>query len=203
MFGFFSPTRRLRAAFARQLDQMAQRLNEVVRERDAARMTAKNATEKLAAARDQLTNVFNERAAAEAKLANADSENARLHRELNAALARCEELAGRADAAENVRDRAVTDMNHVQELQKAAERKLADALDRLGKLADVVSRVVNEITHVQQCVNEWADRVKNDAREREFLLTHPPIKESVQAWPVIGRDATLTITPAQSPRQAG
>jgi uncharacterized coiled-coil DUF342 family protein len=212
MFGFFSPTRRLRAAFAKQLDQMAQKLNEAVRERDAARMTAKTLAEKLAAKRDEIVNVFNERAAAESKLANADSENARLHRELNAALCRCEELAGKADAARadtdramlslnaatSVRDRAIEDMNCVQELQKAAERKLAEALDRLGKLAEAMTRAVNEVNHVQACVDEWASRVKNQlADEREKAVGMIP---ATPVTPVLGRGATLTMGP---PKKAG
>jgi chromosome segregation ATPase len=190
MFGFLSPTRRLRAAFAKQLDQMAQKLNEAVRERDAARMTAKTQAEKLAAKRDEIVNVFNERAAAESKLANADSENARLHRELNAARVHCEELAAKADtkyaaakqaeagvqAAERVRDRAIEDMNHIQELQKQAERDRNDALGLVGKLRDIIEWLVREVIHQQSCVREVTERVLKDTRERLLVLEqeYPP-----------------------------
>jgi chromosome segregation ATPase len=227
MFGFFSPTRRLRAAFAKQLDQMAQKLNEAVRERDAARMTAKTLAEKLAAKRDEIVNVFNERAAAESKLANADSENARLHRELNAALCRCEELAGRADAAdarakeyaagvraaENVRDRAICDMNHVQELQKQAERDAAFIRLARDNAVEVANRLYAEVARLRARVNEWADevlagRTAGAAGAATAAATAAASQSNPPVLPVVGHGTTLTMmlsppSPPPATKRAG
>jgi chromosome segregation ATPase len=190
MFGFLSPTRRLRAAFAKQIDQMARTLNEAIRQRDEARQNAEELARDAGFAQKRWERTQAELMTVEAKLAKADGENARLHRELNAALVHCEELAAKADtkyaaakqaeagvqAAERVRDRAIEDMNHIQELQKQAERDRNDALGLVGKLRDIIEWLVREVIHQQSCVREVTERVLKDTRERLLVLEqeYPP-----------------------------
>jgi chromosome segregation ATPase len=182
-----SPDRRFREAVARQADATVTRnldlhrhLNAAVEERDKARGEAAAATRALTAFQAQADHLGNLWRSSESKLALADAENARLHVELDAATARYAELAGRVDAAEAVRDRAITDMNHWFDELKAAKAERDLSREQVGKLVEAAGRMVADVRGLEEMVGEWVRGVVERATRdvgRAAAAAMPPRDE--------------------------